>query len=50
MFEDEENDEEENIREDNLLQLEFPIEHYFLLGSPLGIFVSVYNEEDFIRE
>ncbi|CDW79258.1 isoform a [Stylonychia lemnae] len=36
--------------EDEALQLGFNIEHYFLLGSPLGLFVSIYNEENFIKE
>jgi hypothetical protein len=30
--------------EDSKLQLGFLIDHFFLLGSPLGLFVSVYNE------
>ena len=36
--------------EDKTLQLKFNIEHYFLLGSPLGLFISVYSEENFIQE
>jgi len=36
--------------EDESLQLGFNIEHYFLLGSPLGLFISIYNEENFIKE
>ena len=31
-------------------QLNFHVEHFFLLGSPLGLFVSLYNEEDFVDE
>lgn len=38
------------IEEDKSVQLNFKIDHYFLLGSPLGLFVSIYNEEDFIKE
>ena len=34
--------------DDLKLQLGFQIQHLFLVGSPLGIFVSVYNEENFI--
>mmetsp|Transcript_48414 Transcript_48414/g.35624 ORF Transcript_48414/g.35624 Transcript_48414/m.35624 type:complete len:158 (-) Transcript_48414:366-839(-) len=46
----EEDEEERKRREENKeFQLEFGVEHYFLLGSPLGIFLSVYNEEDFIK-
>ena len=36
--------------EDSSLQIGFKIEHLILLGSPLGIFVSVYNEENFITQ
>jgi hypothetical protein len=36
--------------EDKTLQLGFQIQHLFLVGSPLGIFVSVYNEENFITK
>lgn len=36
--------------EDSSLQIGFKIEQLILLGSPLGIFVSVYNEENFITQ
>ena len=36
--------------DDLKLQLGFQIQHLFLVGSPLGIFVSVYNEENFITQ
>ncbi|TNV82016.1 hypothetical protein FGO68_gene6477 [Halteria grandinella] len=36
--------------EDSTLQIGFPIEHFFLLGSPLGLFVSIYNDENFINQ
>eukprot|EP00347_Sterkiella_histriomuscorum_P000884 403374154 len=36
--------------EDVALQLGFNIQQYFLLGSPLGLFISIYNEENFIKE
>ncbi len=36
--------------EDSSLQIGGKIEHLVLLGSPLGIFVSVYNEENFITQ
>lgn len=32
-----------------VLQLIFPVEKYFVVGSPLGLFAAVYNEESFIR-
>jgi hypothetical protein len=28
--------------------LEFDVENLFLLGSPLGMFLSVYYQEDFV--
>ena len=31
------------------LQLDFPIHNLFLLGSPVGMFCSVYSEEAFVR-
>ena len=36
--------------EDRTLQLGFNVDHLFLLGSPLGLFVSVYNEENFLKK
>lgn len=55
IFECEDVDDEELtpqklMQEDKALQLDFTLEHYFLLGSPLGVFISVYNEEDFIKD
>lgn len=31
------------------LQLDFPVQNYFMLGSPVGMFCSVYSEEAFVR-
>ena len=36
---------DESHEADKTLQLGFEINHFFLLGSPLGLFVSVYNED-----
>ena len=38
------------MKEDETLQLGFEIENYFLFGSPLGLFISIYNDEDFIKD
>ena len=35
--------------DNDYLQLIFPIRNYFLLGSPLGMFGSVYFEEPYVR-
>jgi len=35
--------------EEQELQLNFQIENFFLLGSPLGLFVSLYNKENYVR-
>ena len=35
--------------EEQELQLNFQIENFFLLGSPLGLFVSLYNKEKYVR-
>ena len=31
------------------MQLNFELENFFLLGSPLGMFVSIYNKENYVR-
>ena len=31
------------------IQLIFPIQNFFMLGSPLAMFVSCYFQEDYIR-
>ena len=35
--------------DNDYLQLIFPIQNFFLFGSPLGMFAAVYFEESFIR-
>lgn len=35
--------------DNDYLQLTFPVQNFFLLGSPLGLFAAVYFEEPFIR-
>lgn len=34
---------------ENKLELNFNLESLYLLGSPLGLFTSVYSSENFIR-
>lgn len=29
--------------------MNFTIENFFLLGSPIGLFVSLYNKENYVR-
>ena len=31
------------------IQLNFDVENFFLLGSPLSLFVSIYNRENYVR-
>lgn len=38
-----------NEEYDQMIQLEFPVQNFFMLGSPVGMFCSVYSEEAFVR-
>jgi DDHD domain len=37
------------VEYDSNIQLDFPVQNFFMLGSPLGMFCSVYSEEAFVR-
>lgn len=50
IFEEHDHGEASHEEDIKIFKLGFHIEHYFMLGSPLGLFVSVYSEESFIKE
>ena len=39
-----------NVLDEDKLQLIFPVKIFFLFGSPLGMFVTTYFEESYVRD